>query len=334
MSAAPGAPGAPASAGAPPETRALEPPATRVGRLVSGAYVEQRWEELKRAPATARPLQVLDATWFLKPVHGDRDARAEFAARRVPGALFFDIDELSEPHTTLPHMNPEPAYLARKLGEMGVDPAAELVVYDAVGQFSAARAWWMLVGIGCDALLLDGGLPKWISEGRPVASGPPPVLTPRPPPGFTPRPARDWVVSLAEMERLSKDASSVIFDARPAARFSGAAPEPRPGLRKGRIPNSYNVPFAQLLNKDGTFRGPAELLAAFERSGVDASRVVNRRVVTTCGSGTTACILSFALANFLGASAPVYDGAFAEWAQVAHPEREVVDDSADAAKKP
>ena len=290
------------------------------------------------------PVRVLDGTWFLRAAHGDRSALGEFSSRRIPTSSFFDLDGLSDADTPLPHMLPRgELFAARVERELGLGSDDEVVVYDALGQFSAARCWWTLVVMGGNRVrLLDGGLPKWIREGRPVETGPPVAYAPRPRGAWRFEPQRlAKVVSLREMEDIvadvvktkTKSESGVVpvpvVDARPAGRFRGVDPEPRPGLRKGKIPGSLNFPFKDALNEDGTFKSRDELAAVLAKVGLDA-RNLPPRVVCTCGSGTTAAVVAFALEQMFGVEAPIYDGSFAEWAQVDHPERPVVDESVGA----
>lgn len=273
-------------------------------------------------------VRVLDATWFLKSVHGDRDAEKEFLACRIPTAQRFDLDELADHATDLPHMLLPAKDFAARMESMGIGSDDEVVVYDALGMFSAARAWWNLFVFGCDsAKLLDGGLPKWKAEGRRVESGPVAVA---------PMSKKRWIVPtqasvdakvsrLEEVLELAKKPNVTannagnlpqIVDARPPGRFTGADPEPRPGLKRGKIPGSVNVPFKSLLNEqDGTFKSRAEIQSILSAKGVDLSG--RRKVITTCGSGTTAAVVSFALINFFPeVKTSLYDGSFAEYGKV------------------
>lgn len=247
-------------------------------------------------------LRLVDATWFLD----GRDARAAHAAARLPGAVFFDIDALSERESPLPHMLPAPEAFAAAMGVLGLADTDRIVVYDAQGLFSAARAWWSLRAMGARRVqVLDGGLPKWRAEGRPLASGPAPG--PRPA-AFRPTFRAEVVADLETLRRRLAEGSAQVVDARPAARFRGEAPEPRPGLRRGHMPGAFSLPYPELLNPDGTMKSPAGLRAAFAAAGVDPEQPV----VTTCGSGVTAAIVVLALA-VLGREATLYDGSWAEW---------------------
>lgn len=246
-------------------------------------------------------LRIVDASWHLD----GRDARPDFEAERLPGAVFFDLEASSDPDSPLPHMLPSPAAFAARMGGLGLSDAHRIVVYDTVGIRSSARAWWMFRVMGApDVRVLDGGLPKWRAEGRALEHGP----VPRPQPAvFAPRPDPTAVADLKAVREALSGQSQVI-DARAAARFRGEAPEPRPDLRSGHMPGALNLPFPEVLRPDGTMKPPAELAAAFRAAGVD----LDRPVVTSCGSGVTAAILTLALA-VLGRDSRLYDGSWAEW---------------------
>jgi len=250
----------------------------------------------------APDLRVVDASWHLD----GRDARAAWRQARIPGAVFFDLDAVSDPDTDLPHMLPPPQRFAEAMGALGMAADDHVVVYDAQGLFSAARAWWSLKAMGVTRVqVLDGGLPKWRAEGRPLESGP----APAPPPAlFRPAFRPEAVAGLEDVRRMLTEGSAQVADARPAARFRGEAPEPRPGLRSGHMPGAVSLPFPELLNPDGTMKDASGLRAAFAAAGVDPERPVT----ATCGSGVTAAIVVLALA-VLGHEAAVYDGSWAEW---------------------
>ncbi len=251
-------------------------------------------------------VRVLDATWFLPDMK--RDGRAEHAERRIPGAVFFDIDAISDQDTTLPHMLPSPQEFAAAVGALGVGNGDAVVVYDAQGIWSAPRVWWMFRVFGHrDVAVLDGGLPRWLAEGRPVESGPPPTPEPRP---FRAAYDPSLVRGLADMRAALETGAAQVVDARSAPRFAGTAPEPRPGLRSGHMPGARNVPFGELIDPETkTMLPPDAILARFRTAGVDP----DRPLVTSCGSGVTACVLALALERAGRPGVPVYDGSWAEW---------------------
>jgi thiosulfate/3-mercaptopyruvate sulfurtransferase len=250
-------------------------------------------------------LIILDGSMHL-PTSG-RNARAEYEAEHIPEALFFDIDVVADKSNPLPHMLPSTVQFASQVKKMGIGDGAQIVVYDSEGLYSAARVWWMFRTMGHDDIaVLNGGLKKWKAEGRPVTGEP---SRPRQPRHFTPRFNAALVRDAADVKALIGHATTQIVDARAAARFAGSVPEPRAGLRSGHIPTSRNVPFTNLLNKDGTLKDDAGLRAAFAEAGID----INRPVVASCGSGVTAGVIAFALAQLGRPDAAVYDGSWTEW---------------------
>jgi thiosulfate/3-mercaptopyruvate sulfurtransferase len=249
-------------------------------------------------------LRVIDASWYLPDM--GRDARAEYNAAHIPGARFVDIDDLSDQRSALPHMAPPVEKFISRMRGMGIGDGHQVVVYDGMGLFSAARVWWLFRLMGKqDVAVLDGGFPKWQAEGHPVEDMPPVV--------------RDRHITVQRQAHLVKDVSQVaaasklgdwqIVDARAAARFRGEAPEPRPGLRAGHIPGALSLPFGNLLNPDGTMKGPDGLRAALAQAGVD----LDRPVITTCGSGVTAAVISLALDRLGHKRHALYDGSWSEW---------------------
>ena len=253
----------------------------------------------------APDLVIIDATWYM-PNEG-KDAHAEYLGEHIPGALFFDIDEIADTKSTLPHMLPSPEKFSSRMRGMGVGDGSRIVVYDSRGLYSAARVWWTFRVMGVDDVsVLNGGLPKWRREGLPLERGAPPNRTTR---HFTARRNLELVRDLSDMKALLKDKSAQIIDARAPERFAGKAPEPRAGLRSGHIPGSHNVPFGKLLNQDGTLKSAPELQRLFEQAGVD----LNKPVVTSCGSGITASVLALGLAELGHRRTSVYDGSWSEW---------------------
>jgi len=253
----------------------------------------------------APDLVIIDASWHMPAEN--RNAHEEYLSEHIPGAIFFDIDEIADTKSGLPHMLPPPEKFSSRMRSMGIGDGSRIVVYDSTGLFSAARVWWTFRVMGVDDVsVLNGGLPKWKREGLPLESGPARSRTAR---HFTARRNLDLVRDVGDIKALLKDRSAEIVDARAADRFAGKAPEPRPGLRSGRIPGSHNLPFAKLLNKDGTLKTPPEIERLFEEAGVDLSKPV----VASCGSGITASVLALGLAEIGHRRAAVYDGSWSEW---------------------
>lgn len=249
-------------------------------------------------------LRVVDGTWHM-PQAG-RDARAEFEAAHVPGAVFFDIDAIADRTSSLPHMLPSAEAFGAAVGGLGIANADRVIVYDVRGVVSAARVWWTFRAFGHDAVaVLDGGLRKWQAEGRPVKRGAA-APTPRP---FTARLRPELVRDLAAMRDNVASQAAQILDARSAGRFAGTEPEPRAGLRGGHIPGSLSLPYETLYRADGTLKPPEELRAAIIGAGVD----LGRPVVTSCGSGVTASVLALALYLVGRRDVAVYDGSWSEW---------------------
>jgi thiosulfate/3-mercaptopyruvate sulfurtransferase len=250
---------------------------------------------------------IVDASWHLPAAN--RDGAEEFTKVHIPGAVFFDIDAIADHSTNLPHMLPDPVAFASAMRKLGIGDGMKIVVYDSLGLFSAPRVWWTFRAFGKrDVVVLDGGLPKWIAEGRPIAEG---ETIPQPR-HFTARLDHALVASLDDMRAASARASAAggpqIIDARSAPRFRGDELEPRPGLRSGHIPGARNLPWGNLVT-DGRLKPPQELEAAFAALGYDPARPV----LTTCGSGVTASILALGLAVIGRDAVPVYDGSWSEW---------------------
>ena len=250
-------------------------------------------------------LVVFDATKYL-PTE-PRDGHAEFLAGHIQGARFFDIDLFADPDTDLPHMVPAPGRFARLIGALGVSNASRVVFYDQKGLASAARGWWLMGLFGHDrAAVLDGGLPKWAREERPVQQGEPP---PPMPATFRPDFRATRLRGIGDVLRDVETRAELVLDARASGRFSGEVAEPRAGMRSGHIPGARSLPYTDLLNADGTFRDPDALRERFARAGADGSRPL----VTSCGSGVTACILTLGLRLAGLPEGAVYDGSWTEW---------------------
>jgi thiosulfate/3-mercaptopyruvate sulfurtransferase len=248
-------------------------------------------------------LSIIDGSWYL-PAQG-RDARAEYDAAHIPGAIFFDHDQVVAVDSTLPHTLPDPLTFARFAGSMGISADDTIVVYDGPGVFSAPRAWWMFRVMGVnDVYLLGGGLDRWKAEGRPVTA----EKTKIAPNFFHVDFDAGRVASLDEMKRIVETGESQIADARPAGRFAGAEPEPRPGVRGGHMPGARNLP-ASSLSRDGRLLPPEELKKRFEEAGIDLSKPV----VTSCGSGITAAVITLALETLGHQANRLYDGSWTEW---------------------
>lgn len=249
-------------------------------------------------------LRILDASWYM-PADG-RDPRAEYDAAHVPGARFFDIDDISDQRSDLPHMAPPVEKFMSRMRGMGVGDGHQIVVYDGAGLMSAARVWWHFKLMGQPNIaVLDGGFPKWQAEGREIEDMPPIVRDRH----MTVRVQNHLVRDVTQVSAASKLGDHEIIDARAAARFRGEVAEPREGLRSGRIPGSRNVPFVDLLNADKTMKDPDALRTVFTAAGVDLSKPA----ITTCGSGVTAAIISLAMERVGKSDHSVYDGSWSEW---------------------
>jgi thiosulfate/3-mercaptopyruvate sulfurtransferase len=252
----------------------------------------------------APDVRIADASWYL-PQAG-RDAKAEYASAHIPGAVFFDIDDLSDEKNPLPHMLAPAPKFASRMRKLGLGDGNLIVVYDGAGIYSSPRAWWMLRAMGHDEVaVLDGGLPKWRREGRPLED-----LAPNPyHRHFTPRPNNALVKSFDQVREQLSARREQIVDARGAGRFLGHEAEPRPGVRPGHIPGSANVPYSELTNADGTLKSREALAAIFAQHGVDPAKPV----ITSCGSGITAAIDLLALAVAGAKDSALYDGSWSEW---------------------
>jgi thiosulfate/3-mercaptopyruvate sulfurtransferase len=253
--------------------------------------------------AAGDQLVVVDGSYYLGPMQ--RDAAAEYAAGHIPGAVRFDIDAIADHSNPLPHMLPGAEQFARAVGALGIGDADTIVVYDGMGLFSAPRVWWTFRLFGAEKVfVLDGGLPKWKAEDRPLEPG---IVT-RPPRVFHAHAPRRQVASLADVRAALASGDAQVVDARPAARFRGEAPEPRPGLRSGHMPGALNVPYANLL-QNGCLLPPPALARAFAAGGVD----LDKSIIASCGSGVSAALLWLALEALGREPKALYDGSWAEW---------------------
>jgi len=271
--------------------------------LPGDPLVDVRWLAAHRG---APDLRIVDATLF--PPGDPRDPRLAHTEARIPGAVFFDIDEIADTASPLPHMLPSPEKFAARMRKLGVGDGNRIVIYDALGLFSAARAWWTFRVMGHeDVVVLDGGLPAWREAGFDIEDGPPNKLSER---HFTARLRRDLVRGFDEVDALVRAGDGgAIVDARSRGRFDGAQPEPRAGLRSGHMPGARNVPFVDVLDGDKRMRPPEDLARIFAGADVD----LRQPLVCTCGSGLTAAVLALALARLGKWDASVYDGSWAEW---------------------
>ncbi len=249
-------------------------------------------------------MRVLDGSYYL-PDSG-RDARAEYSAAHIPGARYFDIDDIADHRSDLPHTVPPVEKFMSRLRAMGVGDGHQVVVYDGAGLMSAARVWWMFRLMGqTNVAVLDGGFPKWQAEGREVEDMEPIVRDRH----MTVRLQNQLLRDVTQVAAAAKLGDHEIIDARSPERFRGEAPEPREGLRAGHIPGSKSLPYTDLLNDDATMKSPGECRAIFEAAGVD----LTKPAITTCGSGVTAAILSLAMERFGKTNHSLYDGSWSEW---------------------
>ena len=250
-----------------------------------------------------RDVVAVDASY---PSPGEQNrSHAQYLEGHIPGAVFFDIEAISDDSSDLPHMLPGPKQFGESVGALGIGDGDTVVVYDNLGLYSAPRVWWTFRIFGVkEVLILDGGLPKWKAEGRPLEHG----ATSRPPKSFHAEMNVGAVATLGDVRMALADRSAQLIDARSAERFSGKATEPRPGLRPGHMPGSFNVPFDRLL-ANNRLATRAQIEKAFKESGVD----LEKPTITTCGSGITAAILTFALMSIGKEPKGLYDGSWAEW---------------------
>jgi thiosulfate/3-mercaptopyruvate sulfurtransferase len=264
--------------------------------LVSTKWLAKRLENAE--------VRVLDASWYLPGM--DRNPIIEYEKKHIPNARFFDIDDISDNRSDLPHMVPPIEKFMSKVRKLGVGDGHQVIVYDGLGMFSAARVWWLFKMMGHKNIaVLDGGLPKWISDGFPV-NDKPPVIRDR---HMMVDQISSYVKDVTQVAAASKLRDHEIVDARSPGRFRGEENEPRKGLRKGHIPNSKNVFFKSLLNEDQTLKNTTELKRVFYSAGVD----MNKPVITTCGSGVSAAVLNLGLELIGKTDHSLYDGSWTEW---------------------
>lgn len=253
----------------------------------------------------APDVRVLDCTYFMPG--SPRTGRQVYDAHHIPGARFFDIDDVADTDSTLPHMLPPPEKFSSRVRRMGLGDGHRVICYDQNGFLASARVWWMFRTMGHgDVAVLDGGFEAWRNAGGGVEDLPPHYVADR---HFTVRPRRDLVRDLDQMKQTVDAGSTQIVDARSAGRFTGTAPEPRPGLRGGHMPGSLNVPYGEVLTANGHFKSEAEIRSVFEKAAVDLSKPI----INSCGSGVTAAILALAQSIAGHDGAAVYDGSWTEW---------------------
>ena len=263
--------------------------------VVSPAWLEARLPD----PG----LTILDASWYLPAQN--RDARGEYDASHIPGAIFFDQDAVVDPHSDLPHTLPSPTEFERHASAMGIARTDTIVVYDGPGMFAAPRVWWMFRVMGAEnVFVLDGGFDNWMRDGRPVTAAP----TRTAGTAFVPHPDLTGVVGFDAMQKVVDDGAVQIADARGSGRFTGAEPEPREGMRSGHMPGARNLHYGSL-SENGYLKNLDGLRAALTDAGIDPEKPV----VTTCGSGVTAAVIVLALASLGAEDARLYDGSWAEW---------------------
>jgi thiosulfate/3-mercaptopyruvate sulfurtransferase len=254
----------------------------------------------------APDLMVFDATKYLP--NEPFDGLTKYREAHITGARFFDIDVVADPDTNLPHMAPTAGRFARLMGDLGISNATRVIFYDQKGLQSSARGWWLMKLFGHEkAAVLDGGLPKWLAEGRATESGDAEAAVAQ---VYTPDFRADLVKGIGDMKRIIASGNALILDARAKGRFDGTAPEPRPGLPSGHMPGARSLPFNELLNADFTMKDAATLRARFASAGVDGAKPI----VTSCGTGVTACILALGLKQAGLGDAAIYDGSWTEWA--------------------
>ena len=268
----------------------------------SSTFITPEWLEAERKKSD---LVVVDGSWYLPAMK--RDGRAEYHAAHIPGAVYFDIDEVKDINSTLPHMLPPPEVFALHMARLGISDGQRIVVYDGGGLFSAPRVWFSFKLFGVkEVYILEGGLPAWRAKSLPVEG----ETVRRAPGRFTPKLSPQLVADMKRVDQSLKEGSAQVVDARPAARFRGEAPEPRPGIPSGHIPGSINVPSSDVV-KDGKLASPEEIKRTFDEAGLDP----DKPIIASCGSGVSAAILWVALESIGKKPAALYDGSWSEWAR-------------------
>jgi len=267
--------------------------------IVSADWLHQHLQD--------QDIRIIDASWYL-PAAGF-DAARQFETAHIPGAVFFDQEEVVDKASPLPHTIPRPQDFATHVGAMGISEQDRIIIYEREGYFSAPRVWWLFRVMGATRVyVLDGGLQGWQARGYEITN----ALTPVRPAIFKPDFHAQAIIDLAEMREIVTKGDVQIVDARGAGRFSGREPEPRPGMRAGHMPGAVNIPYPRLV-QGGYLKSPAELREVFTEAGID----VDRPVATSCGSGVTAAILTLALQALGNSSVRLYDGSWSEWGALA-----------------
>lgn len=267
---------------------------------INSRFVSTEW---LAAHLGAPNLVIVDASWHM-PASG-RSGHDEFLKAHIPGAVFFDIDAISDTSSPLPHMLPSEMLFSAAMESLGIGRLMKIVVYDSLGLFSAPRVWWTLRAFGAiDVQILDGGLPKWLAEGRPVETGKARHF----PSHFEATLDRSWVASMEDVARSLETGRAQVLDARPAERFRGDVPEPRNGVRAGHMPGAHNLPVSKVV-KDGRLADPETIRAEVVAAGVDPTLPM----ITSCGSGVTAAVLWLALDSIGEPPKALYDGSWSEW---------------------
>lgn len=233
-----------------------------------------------------------------------KDMLAEFAQGHIPGAVYFDIDDVADKTTALPHMLPTAEAFGEAVGKLGINEKQTIVFYDEGNQFSAPRGWWTFRNFGAQQVfVLDEGLQGWTARGNPLATGP----TLPAPDIFHARFNAEAVVDMHQVEQAMNQKIQIL-DARAAPRFYAQAPEPRPGLHRGHIPGSINIPYGELL-ENGRFKS----LSALEKTFSDKDVDITAPIIVSCGSGVTAAVLALGLQSLGAKQVKLYDGAWSEW---------------------